>query len=300
MCWSKIVAIFKLCNTPVTIYSPIPLFAISLFLISRKEISLNDIPVLIAGILLSWLMAFAANLWNHSNDLKEDKAAGKETILTMDSSMPGKAMVISVLLYISTFLFARFLSYEFDRPIHMFALAWIAVTWLYSDDLILKKLTGFRLKEHYIGELTAYSIAMPSYTIGVWLVYSDMNLKGIVITIAVFIFSISALLLKDLKDIAGDAKAGLRTFGVVFLPSDLIKYSSYIMLLFFLVLLNPFTMDSYGILIIAVPFVYFLKNTFIHMYKKGWDLDPEDFKAVSSIGRSIYITFICIGLSGLF
>lgn len=299
MYWRRIVALFKLCNTPVTIYSPFPLFAISLFLVSSKELSIYEIPLLIAGIILSWLLAFASNLWNHCNDLKEDIAAGKETILTMDRSMPGKAMIISALLYISSLFFAYYLSIEYERPIYIFALIWIAVTWWYSDNLILKKLIGFRLKEHYMGELIAYSLAMPAYTISVWLVYSDLNSKGIIITIAVFLFSISALLLKDLKDISGDTEAGLRTFGVAFLPSDLIRYSSYLMLLFFMVLLNPFTMDSYGIMIIIVPFIYYLKNTFIHLYKKGWSLDSGDFHAINSIGRSIYSSFICIGLSGL-
>jgi 1,4-dihydroxy-2-naphthoate octaprenyltransferase len=118
-------------------------------------------------------------------------------------------------------------------------------------------------------------------------VYSDLNLKGIIITIAVFFFSISALLLKDLKDISGDKKAGLKTFGVVFLPSQLIRYSCYFMVLYYLVLLNLFTLNSSGILIIMIPFIYFLKNTFIHMYKKDWTLELGDFQALKCL-RSHY------------
>ena len=239
----KIVALLKLCNTPATIYSPFPLFAISLFLLSREELSIYELPIMFAGIVVSWLLAFPSNLWNHCNDLKEDKAAGKKTILTQGASMRKKALFIAVLLYASSMLFVYYLSNEFKRPIYLYTFIWIIFTWWYSDNLILKKVIGFRLKDHYLGEFIAYSIAMPMYTLSIWLVYSDLNLKGIIITVAVFFFSISALLLKDLKDISGDKKAGLKTFGVVFLPSQLVRYSSYLMVLYYLVLLNLFTLN---------------------------------------------------------
>lgn len=259
-----------------------------------------DLPVLFAGIVVSWLLAFPSNLWNHCNDLKEDKAGGKKTILTQDVSMQKKALFIAVLLYACSMLFVYYLSNEFKRPIYVYALIWVIVTWWYSDNLILKKVIGLRLKDHYLGELIAYGIAMPMYTLSVWLVYSDLNSKAIIITIAVFFVSISALLLKDLKDISGDKKAGLKTFGVVFLPSQLIRYSCYFMVLYYLALLNLFTLDSFGILIITIPFIYFLKNTFIHMYKKDWTLGSGDFQALKCIGNSIYASFIFIGLSAFF
>ena len=297
MYWSKPVALLKLCNTPATIYSPFPLFAISLFLISHKELSIYDFPVLFAGIVVSWLLAFPSNLWNHCNDLKEDRAGGKKTILTQDSSMQKKALFIAVLLYACSLLFVYYLSYEFKRPIYLYALIWVITTWWYSDNLILKKVIGFRLKDHYLGELAAYSIAMPMFTLSIWLVYSDLNSKGLLITLAVFFFSVSALLLKDLKDISGDMKAGLKTFGVVFLPSQLVQYSCYFMVLYYLALLNLITLNSYGILIITIPFVYFLINTFIPMYKKDWALGSGDFQALKHMGNSIYASFIFLGLS---
>jgi len=302
MCWRKIVALLKLCNTPATIYSPFPLFAISLFLISHNDLSIHDLPVLFAGIVVSWLLAFPSNLWNHCNDLKEDVASGKKTILTQDISMQKKAIIISVLLFAFSILFVYYLSNEFKRPIYQYVLTGYIVTWWYSDNLILKKVLGFRLKEHYLGELAAYSIAIPCYTLSIWLVYSDLNSKAIILTIATFFFSISGLLLKDLKDISGDKKAGLKTFGVIFLPSKLMRYSCYLMILFYLVLLNPFSLKAFGpgILIIMTPFIYFLKNTFIHMYKKDWTLDIKDLQAIKCMGNSIFGSFIFIGLSGIF
>ena len=302
MCWRQNLELLELCNTPVTIYSPFPLFAISLFLISRNGSSFYDLPTLSAGILVSFVIIFSSNLWNHCNDLKEDIAAGKKTILTQDISMQKRAIIISVILYILSMLFVYYLSNESKRPIYQYALVCVIITWWYSDNLILKKVLGFRLKDHYLGELIAYSIALPGYTLSIWLVYSDLNLKAIIIAIAIFFVSISGLLLKDLKDISGDKKAGLKTFGVVFLPSQLIRYSCYLMVLYYLVLLNPFTLTAFGpgILIIIIPFIYFLKNTFIHMYKKEWRLDITDSQAIKCIGNSIYGSFIFISLSIFF
>ena len=302
MCWRQNLELLKLCNTPVTIYSPFPLFAISLFLISRNGSSFYDIPVLAVGIFVSLVLMFPSNLWNHCNDLREDIASGKETILTLDVSMQKKAIITSVMLFAFSMLFVYYLSNEFKRPIYQYVLIGFIATWWYSDNLILKKVLGFRLKDHYLGELTAYSIAIPCYTLSIWLLYSDLNLKAIILTIAILFFSISALLLKDLKDISGDKKAGLKTFGVIFLPSQLIRYSCYLMVLFYLILLNPFSLKAFGpgILIIMIPFIYFLQNTFIHMYKKNWTLDIGDFQAIKCMGNSIYGSFIFIGLSALF
>jgi len=299
MCWRKAFELLKLCNTPVTIYSPFPLFAIVLFLISRKEASIYDYPILFAGIAISQLLAFPSNLWNHCNDLKEDIAQGKKTILTQDTTMKKKAIFIAILLYLCSLIYAYYLSNEFKRPIYIYALIWVFTTWWYSDNLIIKKVTGIRLKDHYIGELIAYSIAMPVYTLSIWLVYSDLNSIGIIITVAVFLLSISGLLLKDLKDISGDRKAGLKTLGVVFPASMLIKYSCFFMVMYYLALLNPITLHFFGtgILIMIFPFIYFLENTFIHLYKKKWNLDSGDLKALKGIGNSIFISIIFIGLS---
>ena len=299
MCWRKTFELLKLCNIPATIYSPFPLFAISLFLIARKSSSIYGLTLLFAGIFVSYLLTFPSNLWNHCNDLKEDNAAGKKTILTNDPSMQKRAMYISILLYAFSLFFVYYLSIEFQRPIYLYCIIWIIITWCYSDNFILKKLIGFRLKQHYIGELITYSIGSVMYTLSVWLVYSDINLTAIIMTIAVLFFSISGLLLKDIKDISGDEKAGLKTFGVVFRPSQLIRYSCYFMVLFYFTLLNPFTLKNFGlgIFIIIIPFTYFFKNAFIHMYKKDWTLGIEDLQSLKSMGNSIYASFIFIGLS---
>lgn len=299
MCWRKTVELLRLCNTPASIISPFPLLAISLFLISRKELYIFDIPILFAGIAVSLFSNFGANLWNHCNDLKEDLAQGKKTILTQDASMQKVAIFISILLYASSILFVYFLSILLERPIYVFFLIWSLVTWWYSDNLILKKVFGFRLKDHYIGELITYATAWPIYTLCIWSVYSDLNATGIIIAVAFFFVSISGLLLKDLKDISGDREAGLRTFGVVFFPSQLIRYSCYFTMMYYLIMLNPITVNFFGtgILVIALPFVYFFKNTFFHMYRKNWTLDIGDLKALKGMSNSVYASIIFMGLS---
>ncbi|MCZ7357943.1 MAG: UbiA family prenyltransferase [Candidatus Methanoperedens sp.] len=299
MSWRNNIELLRLCNSPASIISPFPIFAISLFLISRREFNIHDLPILFAGIVISLFSNFGSNLWNHCNDIKEDLAQGKKTILTQDRSMQKTALFIAVMLYAFSILFVYYLSIELKKPIYLFFLIWAFATWWYSDNLILKKIIGFRLKEHYIGEFITYGVAWPTYTLSIWLVYSDLNAKGVLTSAAFFLLSISALLLKDLKDITGDRKAGLKTFGVTFSPSRLIRYSSYMMLLFYFILLNPLSLNLFGIgiLVMIFPFVYFFKNTFAHMYKKNWVLELEDMKALKCIGKSIYASVIFIGLS---
>lgn len=301
MQWRNIAELLKLCNTPISIISPFPFFALSLFLISHKEFYVYDLSILIAGIVVTLSSNFASNLWNHCNDLKEDKAAGKETILIQKSSMQKPTIFIAVLLYTFSVLFVYYLSMKFERPIYQYFLIWAIITWWYSDNIILKKLIGFRLKEHYIGELITYGVAWPAYTLSIWLIYSDLNATAVMMAAAFFFLGISGLLLKDLKDISGDRQAGLKTLGVAFSSSRLIRCSCFLMVLYYLVLLSPISINLLGIniLIVIFPFVYFLKNTFIHMYKKNWALDMGDLKALKSIGVSIYASITFIGLGTL-
>lgn len=302
MMWRKTVELLKLCNTPVSIISPFPLFAISLFLISRKEPGIFDLHVLFAGILISLLSNFGSNLWNHCNDLKEDIAQGKQNILTRDASMQKTALIISVMLYIISMVLVYIISIELKRSIYIYFFIWAFATWWYSDNLILKKITGFRLKDSYSGEFVTYSIAWPMYTLSIWTIYSDLNIMGLSLSIAFFFLSLAGLLLKDLKDISGDRKAGLRTFGVIFLPSQLIKYSCYLMVVYYIVMLNTFFLNYYttGFILYMLPFLYFFKNTFVHMYKKNWKLDAGDLKAIKSIGSSIYLSVLFIGIIPFF
>ncbi|MFZ3383344.1 MAG: UbiA family prenyltransferase [Candidatus Methanoperedens sp.] len=297
--YNNIKELLKLCNTPTTIISPYPFFAIAIFLISQKNFNYNGISFLFIGITVTLLSNFASNLWNHCNDLKEDIAQGKKTILTQEPYFQKIAIIIAIFLYITSILIVYRVSLDVGRPILRYFLLWALATWCYSDSLIFKKLTGFRLKEHYLGELLTYGIAWPMFTLSTWLIYSDITSTCIIILAAFFFFSISGLLLKDLKDISGDRKAGLKTFGVIFSPSKLIRYSCYLMFMYYFIVFTTITMNIFntGILIMIIPFYYFLKNTFIHMYKKNWALDFGDLNALKSLGYSAYASVFFLGFS---
>lgn len=295
----NIMELLRLCNTPASIISPFPFFAIAIFLISQDNYNNYGIYSLFIGIVVTLLSNFASNLWNHCNDLKEDIAQGKKTILTQDPSMKKIAILTAILLYLISIIIVYQISLEVKRPIYIYFLIWAIATWCYSDNLIFKKLTGFRLKEHYIGELVTYGIAWPMYTLSIWLIYSDITIICEIVLAAFFFFSISLLLLKDLKDISGDRKAGLMTFGVVFSPSKLIRYSCFLMVMYYFILLNPITVNLFNnrILIMIIPFTYFLKNTFFHMFNKNWTLDMGDLNAIKSVGYSVYASVFFLGFS---
>jgi len=301
LCWIKAIEIFKLCSTPASIISPAPFFAISLFLVSN-EININNFSIFFSGIVVSLFSSFGSNLWNHCNDIKEDTAQGKKTILTQDISIQRIALFTAILFYLTSILIVFYLSIEIKRPIYIYFLIWSLTTWWYSDNIILKKITGFRLKDHYITELITYGVAWPMYTLSLWLIFSDLNINGLILSVAFFFFGISLLLLKDLKDISGDRKAGLKTLGVVFSPSRLIRFSSILMVFYFIIMLNPLTISVFGKanLILLVPFIYFLKNTYMPMSKKNWKLEIRDIKVIRGIGYSSFASIIFIGLRGFY
>ena len=139
------------------------------------------------------------------------------------------------------------------------------ITWWYSDNIFLKKIFGFRLKTHYIGELLTYGIAYPAYTVSIWLIYSDLNISIIALALSFSFFGISGVLLKDLKDISGDRKAGLKTLGVIFSPSKLLFISCFFLILYYFVILDSIVLGIFdkGMLFVIVPFIWFIKEYFL-------------------------------------
>ena len=122
----KIYSIMKLSFTPFSIFSPLPIFCLTLFFISTKftEISLSEIYILTLGIITSLVSSGASNFWNHTNDIEEDICNKKETLLTTRTISQNEAVLISVLLYAISILFILYASYLLKRPIYLFFL-WI-------------------------------------------------------------------------------------------------------------------------------------------------------------------------------
>jgi len=297
---NKLLLIANQCFIPFSIFSPIPFFCITLFLISTDlaDFSVNHLFILCLGIFASLVSSGASNFWNHTNDIEEDICNNKETILTTNAITKNEAIIISGILYLASIILISYLSFILNRPIYIFYLSWAFITWWYSDNIFLKKITGVRLKTHYFGELLTYSIAYPAYTMSIWLIFSDSISKGIVLSMAFFCFGIAAVLLKDLKDISGDRKAGLKTLGVIISPSKLIKMSCMFLILYFFIIIiatncHVFCFNSF---LIIIPFSYLIIKTYIPFKRKKWTLEVGDHKNIKAMIISTYSSLLILGV----
>ncbi len=295
----KLLEIIKLCYTPYSIFSPIPFFAIIIFLLAHKvDYSLAfSVRSLTAGVMVSLLSSSASNIWNHTNDLKEDSAQGKKNAIIQKTISYRYAIMLSLILYIISLIIVYYISIKTGRPAYAYFLIWALITWWYSDNILLAKIFGFRLKTHYVGEFITYCVAYPVYTLSIWLIYSNLNVTSLALALAFLFFGISVVLLKDIKDISGDRKAKLKTFGVVFSPSKLFKISCIFLLLYYIVILNSIALNilSISVLLIIVPFFYFMKNTFFHFNRKDWRIDAGDHKQIKALVITTYVSIIILG-----
>ncbi|MFZ2412123.1 MAG: hypothetical protein WAW23_11175, partial [Candidatus Methanoperedens sp.] len=148
-------------------------------------------------------------------------------------------------------------------------------------------------------ELITYGISYPSYALTIWLIYSDLNTSGIALALAFSFLGISGVLLKDLKDISGDRTTGLKTLGVIFAPSKLLYISCIFLILYYLVILDSIALKvfSIGMLLVIIPFIWFIKNTFYHFHRKSWKLEFGDFKPIKTMVTSTYLSLIVLGIS---
>lgn len=295
----KIQSIIKLSFTPFSIFSPLPIFCITLFFISSKfyEISLNEIYLLSLGIIITLISSGASNFWNHTNDIEEDTHNKKETFLTNGTISANEAVIISMVLYSISLIFILYASFLLNRPIYLFFIVWAIITWWYSDNLFLKKITGIRLKTHYMGEIITYCIAYPAYTMSIWLIFSDSLIIGLVLSMVFLCFGIAAVLLKDLKDIKGDREAGLKTFGVIFLPSKLVRSSCIFIIFYFFIIIFASTNSIFEIttLLVIIPFIYLIKNTYLPLHYKNWNIGIGDGNSIKAMIFSTYSSLIILG-----
>ena len=299
--YNKIIDLAKLMFSPFSIISPIPIFAIFLFFISTTftEIDSFKILLLMVGIITTLLSSGASNFWNHSNDIKEDIKNNKNTLLTKNIISQNTAILISIMLYSFSIIVVVIVSIFLDRPIYFYFMIWAIITWWYSDNFFLKKIIGFRLKTHYVGEIFTYSIAYPTYTMSIWLIFSDSYITGIVLSLILMCFGMAGVLLKDIKDIKGDREAGLKTLGVMFAPSKLIHSACIFLILYFFIILiatNGRIFNSLSV-IILIPFIYLIDKTYLHFSKKNWKLEIGDHKNIKSMIASVYSSMFLLGFA---
>lgn len=206
----------KIGSTPVTLAYPLPIASIVAYTLSNF-----DINSFIVSYIFCLLFITAINLWNHLNDVEDDIRAGRQFSVTLQKHHKSATLFVIFLYFSSAIIVIYFTKSIIAIP--AFAISSL-ITWMYSDKKFFGKLVT-RFKEWYVSELLTYIVVSPAFLIVVWSFFSDISIKGVSYTIIFSIFCISGALLKDLKDISSDMRAGYKTLGVMFDAEFLLKIS---------------------------------------------------------------------------
>ncbi|MET1124120.1 MAG: UbiA family prenyltransferase [Archaeoglobaceae archaeon] len=261
----ELIKFLKFWIEPPTILFPIPL--IPLYVVAATGNTIASIP----AILYAFLISSASNLWNHTNDAEEDLTFGSRDsrILLKFTKI---CVVTSIALY--TLSYVTVLLFSVDRAAHIFALAPVALTWLYSDRMYLYRLFRFRLKEHYVTELLTYVLTSISALAVLWSFCTELSPSLIVLSLPVILLYLSLAVLKDLKDVTQDEKMGYRTLAIALGPENVLKVSASLAALYYSSLIAAYhfgKLPPFGLL--ALPaYALFLAR----MTKKNWKVSVED------------------------
>lgn len=292
------VELLKLCNRPKSVFAPVPVFTISLFLIA-SSLRNPDLYSLLLALVLTYPSIWACNFWNHTNDVEFDRGYS-DNILTLGYLKREHAILISILLYALSILISIFLIRRHPL-IPVFFGIWAIFTWIYSDRTFFGRIFT-RLKDDWRGELLTYSITFPCYTMSIYLIMDGNVGRAFAVALPMLFFGLSGLLLKDIKDITEDREAGLRTLGAVFSPSFLLRHSSHLLILYYLSIflltfLGFFSPLTY---ILVVPFLIFLMKTYFHFSRKSWEIDERDLSAIKIMSMTTFASLLLWGLANFF
>ncbi len=236
------------------------------------------------------------NLWNHFNDVEEDVLAGKVNVLTENPEIRAFAAFLSIFLYVLAFIILYIFSD--DRKFAVLAFLVVsAVTLAYSD----RKVLGCRrLKNHYVTEVLTYLLSVPLYTLAVWTIFSPVNARAAAVAAFMTPFALSGTFLKDIKDVSGDEKAGLKTLAVVFPPSTLLKVSVALLWCYY-VLLTVFS--SLGIIpvrsLVAVVFSIALAYSTLCYARENWLVSEKLLKPVKVMILSNLLSLVVLATVNL-
>ncbi|WP_456478038.1 UbiA family prenyltransferase [Geoglobus ahangari] len=262
--------------SPVNIIFPIPLIPLIVGLVA------GGFHEVWKPIVLTFMFYPAINLWNHVNDAEDDFKAGKD-----NPFVDKKTRTIAILLTIFLYLLSGFYAYSFGGVMcAMFYLFVLIATFLYSDN----KLTRIRLKRHYLGEITVYSISIPSYILMSYTLIKPLDEMAIKLSILFYPLLISTLFVKDLKDISADKSAGLKTLGVVFDPVYLVKVFVLLIFAYFILLAILFYNTWFNLAILpvigAIIGVFEFRNS-------RWEITKRTIKYYLTI---FYSAFLSLGI----
>ncbi len=225
---------------------------------------------------LSYIFCFlsftASNLWNHVNDLEDDLRAGRSEAKILAENFH-TALTVSV----SFYMFSAVVFVLFSKVLSLFPLLVLCIilNWMYSDKMLLGRIIR-RLKEHYVTELLTYVLLIPSFFLVFWTFFNELSKSGLAFSFVMSVYYISAIFLKDLKDISSDEKAGYRTLAVVFDPRTLLKTSIVINILGSILILIFSVVGIFPELcaLSSAPILLVLYIT-LGLWKKGWRLSKD-------------------------
>jgi len=241
-------------------------------------------------------------LLNNANDVVEDRLKGRENILTEGQINPTYVIILASFFYIISNLYVVYISLSVKRYAFVPFLIFSLLTWWYSDKKIMKKITGVRLKEHYIGELLTYIVSFPAFVTAFWLIFNDLDYRGLTFIFAFTFLGMFYVSIKDIKDISSDRKAGLKTIASILGPNKLLKIGCWMLLPYYI----SFFMSVFvGILetiylILVIPFTIFLHSSFIPFWSEDWKISVKIKSNIKVLIISTYTSLFFIAISALF
>ena len=262
------VEILKFSAKPLTIIYPIPILQLLVFSLSNRN--LNS---LILEMAFSFTFYPAVNLWNHVNDIEEDVMGGKYNVFAESPALRFVGVVMALLLYSTSFLMVLKLGKVVSLILFVLCLT---LTWFYSDRIIFGRFLRFRLKDHYLTELATFVVSYPAFTLLLWTFFEDLNFRSFALSLTVLFFVLFGIFLKDLRDVSGDEKAGLRTLGVVFSPKRLLKLSYTSIIVYYLTVFIFAYLEIYSkvclvLVLTFIPTLIYLRS----IARNDWRLSPE-------------------------
>ena len=248
-------------------------------------------------IVFSSIFYSGVNLWNHVNDIEEDKIAGKKNILIENLKIRKYTIILVTTLY--TISLVIVLLYSTQLLGIIFAIVVSLVTWIYSDKILLGRFIR-RWKDHYTTELLTYIIATPTFIILLWLFFDKITTKTMAVTISMTFFMLSGAVLKDIKDTTSDELAGLKTLAVVFQPKTLLKTSIILLWIYYTTLVLFTLVGVYDIstLIALAPALGLFYAT-VKFIKNNWLITTSLVKPIKVKIYSNLLSVSLFAISGL-
>ena len=245
-----LIGVFRSSASPLNFIFPLPVFQ---FLVSSQYHDLTSLHHVIA---FSFTFYPAVNLWNHVNDVKEDTLSGRYNVFA-ERGVKKLGVILVLMLYAISFFI---LLLKFNTVKFVLFMICFTIAWMYSDRMTLGKFIG-RFKDHYVTEFLSFLIFFPALILLFCTFFGDINERSFALAISIMFLMLYNVFLKDLKDITGDEKAGLKTLGVVFSPRILLRCALISVFLYYVtvavsIVVGVFPVITSIVLLPLIPFVY--------------------------------------------